>query len=86
MQAVWLNADVVPGPNHRRGHIKIPASSFLPLCRRLCPFALLSLGWVVAPIGPDEAYTHEDARQMERVCREYDIPGEQVREQAPWTH
>jgi hypothetical protein len=77
-QAVWLNADVVAGPNHRRSKLKIPAANFLPLCRRLCPFALLSLGWVVAPIGPDEAYTSEDARRMARVCLDHGIPGHQV--------
>ena len=31
-QAVWLNADIVPGPNSRK-RVAIPADSFLPLCR-----------------------------------------------------
>lgn len=85
-QAVWLNADVVAGPNHRRSRIKIPAANFLPLCRRLCPFALLSLGWVVAPIGPEEAYTSDDARRMARICLDHGIPGHQVRSAPAASH
>uniref|UniRef100_A0A7S3RFS5 Menorin-like domain-containing protein n=2 Tax=Emiliania huxleyi TaxID=2903 RepID=A0A7S3RFS5_EMIHU len=76
-QAVWLNADIVPGPNSRK-RVAIPADSFLPLCRQHCPWALLSLGWAVRPLGPDEAYTAEDVHAMEELCARHSLPGEQV--------
>mmetsp|Transcript_76086 Transcript_76086/g.126815 ORF Transcript_76086/g.126815 Transcript_76086/m.126815 type:complete len:330 (-) Transcript_76086:174-1163(-) len=77
-QAVWLNADVIPGPNSRQSGATVPAQLFVPLCQRLCPFAQLSLGWRVSPIGPEEAYTPDDALEMERVCSEYGIGGSEV--------
>jgi hypothetical protein len=67
-QAIWLNADVLPGPN-ARGACRVPAQSFLPLCRRLCPQAVLSLGWTVGPLGPEEAYTEADILDMTRLCQ-----------------
>ena len=77
-QSVWLNADVIPGPNSRIRGAVVPAHLFLPLCRRLCPFALLSLGWRVAPLGPEEMYTPQDIFEMERVCIEHGIHGKDV--------
>uniref|UniRef100_A0A7S4EWY6 Menorin-like domain-containing protein n=1 Tax=Chrysotila carterae TaxID=13221 RepID=A0A7S4EWY6_CHRCT len=71
-QAVWLNADVICGPNARKRGATIPAHKFIPLCQRLCPFALFSFGWRVAPFGPEEAYSHDDAYEMvrrHRKCR-----------------
>ena len=76
-QAIWLNADVLPGPN-ARGTCRVPAQSFLPLCRRLCPQAVLSLGWTVGPLGPEEVYTEHDIHQMARTCQEFDVPGASV--------
>mmetsp|Transcript_24944 Transcript_24944/g.52203 ORF Transcript_24944/g.52203 Transcript_24944/m.52203 type:complete len:321 (+) Transcript_24944:2-964(+) len=77
-QAVWLNADVICGPNARKRGATIPAHKFIPLCQRLCPFALFSFGWRVAPFGPEEAYSHDDAYEMERLCAEYGIRGSDV--------
>ena len=76
-QAIWLNADVLPGPN-ARGACRVPAHAFLPLCRRLCPHAVLSLGWTVHPLGPEEAYSEHDLLEMRRLCTEYDVPGSAV--------
>ena len=76
-QAIWLNADVLPGPNSR-GPCRVPATTFLPLCRRLCPHAVLSLGWTVAPLGPEEAYGEDDIAGMHRLCQEYNVPGSSV--------
>ena len=75
--AVWLNADILPGPNMRRLP-KVPAHAFVPLCRQLCPHAVLSLGWCVGPVGPEQAYTEQDVKEMLRVCTEYALPGSSV--------
>ena len=77
-QAVWLNADILPGPNKREADIPIPPGAFVPLCRRLCPHAMLSLGWRTAPSGPEEAYTQGDVDAMARLCSEHSIPGTAV--------
>lgn len=76
-QAVWLNADILPGPN-ARGTCAVPAHVFVPLCRRLCPHAVLSLGWCVAPLGPEYVYTENDVNEMARACFDYAIPGGSV--------
>jgi hypothetical protein len=77
--AIWLNADVLPGPNARRvGSCRVPAYRFLPLCRKLCPHAYLSLGWRVGPIGPEEVYSPHDMQEMQRVLQEHRIPGSAV--------
>ena len=65
-QAVWLNADILPGPN-RRFAPAVPSHAFIPLCRRLCPHAVLSLGWSVGPIGPEQVYTEADIAEMLKV-------------------
>ena len=78
-QAIWLNADILPGPNARkRGACRVPAYRFLPLCRRYCPHAVLSLGWRVGPLGPEETYSPHDLLEMERVLNEFNIPGAAV--------
>lgn len=76
-QAVWLNADVLPGPN-KRGPVGIPASLFIPLWRRYCPQAFLSLGWCVGPIGPEQSYSAQDVTEMASICAEYSLAGETV--------
>jgi hypothetical protein len=40
---VWLNADVLQGPNGNPP--TIDAHAFISLCLKYCPFATLSLGW-----------------------------------------
>ena len=68
-QAIWLNADVLPGPN-ARSRLEIPAHTFIPLCRRFCPHAVLSLGWRVGAFGPEEAYTMHDISEMGEAAPE----------------
>ena len=75
---VWLNADVLPGPNTRSYAVAIPPEQFVPLCRRLCPHATLSLGWRTAAIGPEEAYTQRDADAMAKLCADHALPGSAV--------
>ena len=78
-QAIWLNADVLPGPNARGSKaVRVPAREFVPLCRRLCPHAVLSLGWCVGPLGAEEKYTEHDIEEMKRICVEYNLPGAAV--------
>ena len=77
-QMVWLNADVLPGPNTRSYAVAIPPEQFVPLCRRLCPHATLSLGWRTAAIGPEEAYTQRDADAMAKLCSDHALPGSAV--------
>ena len=76
-QGVWLNADVLPGPNARR---KCPVAfhEFVPLCRRMCPQAALSLGWRLGIFGPQQAYSKADATEMARACREYKLDGDSL--------
>lgn len=69
-QGVWLNADVLPGPNARR-RSRMPAEEFVPLCRRMCPHASLSLGWQLGVIGREQGYAESDATEMLRVCLEH---------------
>uniref|UniRef100_A0A7S2NJM5 Menorin-like domain-containing protein n=1 Tax=Haptolina brevifila TaxID=156173 RepID=A0A7S2NJM5_9EUKA len=76
-QAVWLNADILPGPNARSA-VAIPARNFVPLCRQLCPHAVLSLGWCVGPLGPEQVYAEHDVREMLRVCTEHGLPSSAV--------
>lgn len=73
-QAIWLNADVLPGPN-ARGNADLPPRLFLPLCLRYCPHAFLSLGWRVGAIGPEEAYSQHDVDEMASLCAEYALDG-----------
>ena len=52
------------GGSHGGGGVELPPRLFLPLCRRYCPHAYLSLGWRVGPIGPEEAYTPHDVSEL----------------------
>ena len=66
-QTVWLNADVLSGPNRRRA-LPLRAESSAAGARFLAlaaaaPACALSLGWVTHPVGRD-AYTEADARAM----------------------
>jgi len=74
-QGVWLNADVLPGPN-ARSRCPVPFEQFVPLCRSMCPAAPLSLGWRLGILGPDEAYSDVEITQMIRMCREHGLDGE----------
>lgn len=70
-QAVWLNADVLPGPGLRRwsGGV-LNAEEFLRTAEEQCPGAHLSLGWKANPVG-SEAYNEADCRAMADLCRHH---------------
>eukprot|EP00930_Biecheleria_cincta_P077156 TRINITY_DN6442_c0_g1_i1.p1 TRINITY_DN6442_c0_g1~~TRINITY_DN6442_c0_g1_i1.p1 ORF type:complete len:294 (-),score=46.81 TRINITY_DN6442_c0_g1_i1:36-917(-) len=69
-QAVWLNADVLPGPGLRTWQCALPAKPFLEAVCMHCPGVHLSLGWKVNPVGY-ESYTEADCEAMAIVCKEY---------------
>jgi len=56
----------------------VPARGFVALCRRVCPHAVLSLGWSVGPLGPEQVYTQGDIAEMLRVCQDHHLPGSSV--------
>jgi len=68
-QAVWINADVVPGPNMRNQPCVIPAVSFMEAIVEHCPGIPLSLGWRCNRACGD-AYTKVDCDAMVAL---YDI-------------
>lgn len=69
-QAVWLNADVLPGPGLRGWSCSVPAEQFLAAAEEHCPGAHLSLGWKANPVTL-EAYNEADCRAMATLCRHH---------------
>ncbi|CAE7722575.1 fam151a, partial [Symbiodinium pilosum] len=69
-QAVWLNADVLPGPGLRGWRCAVPAEAFFDAAETYCPGAHLSLGWKANPVGL-ESYTEADCRAMAELCRRH---------------
>lgn len=65
-QGVWINADILPGPN-RREPCPIPAEDFLMAVKQWAPGVPLSLGWRVSLAGSD-AYTAHDISGMLQLC------------------
>ncbi|CAE8650459.1 unnamed protein product [Polarella glacialis] len=70
-QAVWLNADVLPGPGLRSWSCAVPAEAFLAAAAELCPGAHLSLGWKVNPVGWNDTYTEADCQAMAALCNKH---------------
>nr|KAG5690951.1 hypothetical protein BaRGS_027270 [Batillaria attramentaria] len=66
---VWLNADVVRGPNAI--HDPINASTFLRTVNAILPEVTLSLGWTSGwEYGQDnEAYSWDMVEKMEKMAR-----------------
>lgn len=69
-QAVWLNADVLPGPGLRSWRCAVPADAFFDAAQRHCPGAHLSLGWKANPVGL-ESYTEADCKAMAELFRRH---------------
>lgn len=65
-QGVWINADILPGPN-RREPCPIQAEDFMMAVKQWAPGVPLSLGWRVSLAGSD-AYTADDVSRMLQVC------------------
>ena len=68
-QAVWINADILPGPNRREGKILVPAEEFFAAVAKECPGVPLSLGWRVHYVGFEESYSMDDITSMLEVCK-----------------
>ncbi|CAK0876033.1 unnamed protein product [Prorocentrum cordatum] len=66
-QAIWLNADVLPGPGCRGKAPTVPADEFLKAVADSCPGAPLSLGWSVYAVARD-CYSQADCDAMARLC------------------
>lgn len=67
-QAVWINADILPGPNRRHEVGAICEQEFFEAIKP-CFGIPLSLGWRVAQ-GP-EGYNLQDVSEMCRACEGY---------------
>ena len=67
-QAVWINADILPGPNRRHELGAICEHEFFEAIKP-CFGIPLSLGWRVAA-GP-EGYDLQDVSEMCRACEGY---------------
>eukprot|EP00929_Paragymnodinium_shiwhaense_P007230 TRINITY_DN111163_c0_g1_i1.p1 TRINITY_DN111163_c0_g1~~TRINITY_DN111163_c0_g1_i1.p1 ORF type:complete len:351 (-),score=73.97 TRINITY_DN111163_c0_g1_i1:818-1870(-) len=62
-QAVFFNADILPGPGRRGQQPTIGADAFLRAIAAKAPGAILSLGWSV-DVKAKEAYTEMDCLNM----------------------
>jgi len=66
-QGLWINADVLPGPNRRHERCPVPAEELVKAVKEWIPGVPVSLGWRVAVYGSD-TYTSKDVSDMLRVC------------------
>lgn len=78
-QAIFLNADVIPGPGYdvNTALDGIQAEEFLELCKQHCPGALLSLSWKVK-LPSCIPYASEHIEAMEQTVRQFELPPEQL--------
>lgn len=72
-RAVWINADILPGPNRRGESCPIPAEEFVEAVLTHCPGVPLSLGWRVST--GFESYSLEDMSSMLKVCQALPLHG-----------
>uniref|UniRef100_H3AIT8 Family with sequence similarity 151 member B n=1 Tax=Latimeria chalumnae TaxID=7897 RepID=H3AIT8_LATCH len=66
---VWINADILPGPNGRSTTVE--AQKFLGTVRSFFPAVTLSLGWTTSwhPEADNEGYSWEMVNKMEDLCK-----------------
>uniref|UniRef100_G1TBE1 Family with sequence similarity 151 member B n=1 Tax=Oryctolagus cuniculus TaxID=9986 RepID=G1TBE1_RABIT len=71
---VWINADVLPGPNADRRAVE--ARPFIDTVTSFFPDVTLSLGWTTGwhAEKANEGYSWPMVRQMEHLCRELQQP------------
>lgn len=69
-QAVWINADILPGPGCRSWKWEIPPNDLFAAVAQHCPGVPLSLGWKANPVSRD-TYTKADSVRMADLCRKY---------------
>ncbi|XP_032012834.1 protein FAM151B isoform X1 [Hylobates moloch] len=74
MRPVWINADILPGPN---GNSKvIDAKPFLDTVTSFFPDVTFSLGWTTGwhPEKVNEGYSWTMVKEMEYICNELSQP------------
>ena len=67
---LWLNADVLPGPDraHHPPQLRpVPALPFLASCRALSPDVVLSLGWTTCAVAHCR-YGESEREAMRELC------------------
>lgn len=70
-RAVWINADILPGPGKRDESCPVPKAEFIEAVLKFCPGVPLSLGWRVSVSA--EPYTEIDCDTMGQLAREYEL-------------
>lgn len=74
-QAIWVNADILPGPGCRNKAVVMPAEDVLAAVKEFCPGINLSLGWTTR-IASGEVYSEEECKAMADVCKRQELtPG-----------
>ncbi|KAK3593251.1 hypothetical protein CHS0354_012339 [Potamilus streckersoni] len=71
---VWINADILQGPNGPPVIMK--ADVFLQYCLKLFPEATLSLGWTTGAKKENETpvYTREQMTEIHQICKNLNQP------------
>ncbi|OCT82764.1 protein FAM151A [Xenopus laevis] len=89
---VWLNADILKGPNVNH-EIGVDATQFLNLVKNKFPDVTLSPGWVtlyLPPIISNRTYTREMIQQMYNMVRDLPqkitYPARAVMTRSAWPH
>ncbi|XP_078252691.1 protein FAM151B [Rhinoraja longicauda] len=73
MRPVWINADILPGPNESSA-ARI-AKEFLHIVTSYLPDVTLSLGWKTNKlVDQTQGYTWEMVKEMEQVCQTLSQP------------
>jgi len=70
-QAVWINADILPGPGSMFWQ-PINAERLFQEVKEHCPGVHLSLGWSVNPLGR-AVYSEADCRAMASLWKDYAV-------------
>lgn len=74
-QAIWINADILPGPGCRNKEVVMPAKDVLAAVKEFCPGINLSLGWTTR-IASGEVYSEEECKAMADLCKREELtPG-----------
>jgi len=68
-QAIFVNADVLPGPGRRNKAVAMPAKDVLAAVKQFCPGINLSLGWTTR-VASGEVYSKEECQAMADLCKQ----------------
>ena len=75
-RALWLNADLVPGPGYGLGvTLLIDADTFIESAQNALPEGVLSLGWKMSPVGSfmGGGYTEARCRAMRSLLERHGL-------------